>query len=338
LAATLTFDMNYAGNHRVIFGKTAPKKLAPDTYSLGVADAAGNLHTGAASITLVVDNASPAIMSISPASPSGVIGFTAARMATFTIVFSEPMEPAKIPVLKLATTTREITMVFARWLNSTTAEYNNEFAIDTSYPAGIYRYQVTGGADLAANPLNTDGNFTLDVQSKGPAASVKVRSLQSDIFGNTPLTNSHYSTLVNPAGTATIELEYSSTPPLNWPHQLLVYGPTKVNVATLTITALPTMYVASFPGDPASWTPSAPPGLDGHYSFKLVDKLGNIGPENGYLNRTLYLDRASATIDTRLFNDGNRGTTVSSVLYYSPRQSGSATITLTTLASDSIRM
>ncbi|GAB1352973.1 hypothetical protein MASR1M12_17060 [Erysipelotrichia bacterium] len=332
LAATQTFAMAYTGSHRVTFGKTAPNNLAPDTYSLGVADAAGNLHTGAASITLVVDNASPTILSINP---STVIGITAARMATFTVVFSEPMEPAAIPVLKLATTTREITMLFARWLNSTTAEYNNQFAIDTSYPAGIYKYQITGGADLAANPLNTAGNFSLDVQSKGPAASVKILSFQSEIFGATQLTNSHYSTLVPPAGTATVQLTYSSTPPLNWPHLLLVYSPAKVHVATLTINQAG--YIASFPGDPASWT-SAGPTADGHYSFKLVDNLGNIGPETGYLNRTLYLDRASATIDTRLFNDGNRGTTVSSILYYSPRQSGSATITLTTLASDSIRM
>ncbi len=340
--ATATLDMTRSSNYSVSFGRSLPPTLAPGTYSLRVTDAAGNMHTGSGSITLRVDNTPPTIATISPSMPLGVIGITAAGMATFTVTFSEPMDNMASPTLELATSSRTILMDFIGWADTTiatTAYFVNRYAIDVLHPAGVYSYRITNPEtvrDLAANPLNPAGSFSLNVQSKGPAASVDILSFQSDIFGITPLTNSHYSTLVAPAGTATIQLAYSGAP-LNWPHQLLVYSPTKVNVATLTID--PALHTADFPGDLASWTASASPALDGHYYFKLVDNLGNIGPETGYLDRSLYLDRASATVNTLTFNDGGFGILSGGIRYFSPvALKGSATGTLTTLATDSIRL
>lgn len=338
--ATTTLDMTRSSNYSVSFGRSLPPTLAPGTYSFRVTDAAGNMHTGSESITLRVDNASPTVTAIEP---STVIGITAARMATFTVTFSEPMDNMASPTLELATSSRTIPMDFIGWADTTvatTAYFVNRYAIDVLHPAGVYNYRITNPEtvrDLAANPLNPAGSFSLDVQSKGPAASVDILSFQSDIFGINPLNNSHYSTLVAPAGTATIQLTYSSLPPLNWPHQLLVYSPAKVNIATLTID--PALYTADFPGDLASWSSPTGPAVDGHYSFKLVDNLGNIGPETGYLNHTLYLDRASATVETLTFNDGGFGIASGSIRYFSPAAlNGSATVTLTTLATDSIRL
>lgn len=337
--ATATLDMTRSSNYSVSFGRSVPPTLAPGTYSLRVTDAAGNMHTGSGSITLRVDNASPTVTAIEP---STVIGITAARMATFTVTFSERMDNMASPTLELATSSRIIPMDFVGWADATvatTAYFVNRFDIDFLHPAGVYNYRITNPGtvrDLAANPLNPAGNFSLDVQSKGPAAPVTVLSLQPDIFGSSVLENSHYSTLVDPSGSASVRLDYSSQPPLNWPHQLLVYSPDKTLVATLAIDA--TSYIAEFPGNSASWANLSGPDADGHYSFKLIDNLGNIGPETGYLNRTLYLDRASATVETLTFNDGGFGIASAGIRYFSPILNGSATVTLTTLATDSIRL
>jgi len=337
--ATATLDMTRSSNYSVSFGRSLPPTLAPGTYSLRVTDAAGNMHTGSESITLRVDNASPTVTAIEP---STVIGITAARMATFTVTFSERMDNMASPTLELATSSRIIPMDFVGWADATvatTAYFVNRFDIDVLHPAGVYNYRITNPGtvrDLAANPLNPAGNFSLDVQSKGPAAPVTVLSLQPDIFDSSVLENSHYSTLVDPSGSASVRLDYSSQPPLNWPHQLLVYSPDKTLVATLAIDA--TSYIAEFPGNSASWANLSGPDADGHYSFKLIDNLGNIGPETGYLNRTLYLDRASATVETLTFNDGGFGIASAGIRYFSPILNGSATVTLTTLATDSIRL
>lgn len=337
--ATTTVDMTRSSSYSTTFGSNLPPILAPGTYSIGIADAAGNLHTGLATLSLTVDNASPTVLAIQP---STVIGITAARMATFTVTFSERMDNTVMPLLELATSSRVIAMDFVGWADTTiatTAYYVNRFDIDVLHPSGIYTYRITNPGsvrDLAANPLNPAGNFTLDVQSKGPAAPVTVLSLQPDIFGSSVLQNSHYSTLVDPSGSASVRLDYSSIPPLNWPHQLLVYSPDRINVATLAIDA--GSYIAEFPGNLASWTIPTGPDRDGHYAFRIIDDLGNIGPETGYLDRTLYLDRASATVNTLTFNDGGFGIASAGIRYFSPIVNGSATITLTTAATDSIRL
>lgn len=332
--ATSTVSMNYlgSGKYDAAFGTG----LIEDGYAIGLADAAGNLQTGSPSLTLVVDNTAPTVASITP---STVIGNTPARMATFTVFFNEPMEPSAVPTLVLATSTamQTIYMDFTGWVNpaiATAAQFVNRFDIGTTFPSGIYRYSVTGGTDLAANALNfaPATPFTLDVQSQGPAASIDISTLQPAIYDTKVLKNAPYSTLVN--SSASIQLTYNSGP-FNTPHSLLVYGPTGAHVATF---ALDAANGATFPGAPADWFNGTGPVSDGRYSFRLRDSLGNIAPAGGYMNRSLYLDTASATITAFNFNDKNTGIATGGITYYAPKLAGSATVTLISLATDSLRL
>ncbi|HNX77022.1 MAG TPA: hypothetical protein PKM56_15165, partial [Candidatus Rifleibacterium sp.] len=334
LVATATFAMTHqgSGNYSGDFGTS----LSDGVYAIGLTDAAGNLHTGAASLALVVDNNDPTVAAISP---STIIGNTPARMATFTVMFAEPMDATVIPTLTLATTTAQQTifMEFVEWADpaiATTARFINQAAIGTSYPSGIYHYKVTGGTDLAGNPLNFAPAipFSLDVQSQGPAAALAINTLQPAIFGNLVLKNAPYSTLVN--SSASLQLTYNSGP-FNTPHQLLVFNPAGLHVATLSLDA---GNVATFPGDAADWFNNSGPVGDGRYTFRLADALGNIAPLSGYMNPGLDLDTASASVTSFTFNDKGFGIATGGVIYYSPARAGSATITLKTPVTDSLRL
>ncbi|MDD3149085.1 MAG: hypothetical protein PHD82_17485, partial [Candidatus Riflebacteria bacterium] len=334
LLATETFALTHlgSGNYQGSFGTTLDQAV----YALGIVDAAGNLHTGLSYTALVVDNTAPTVTAVLP---DTVIGNTPATLATFTVTFSEPMEPSIVPVLTLATTTamQTIYMDFVGWDDpaiATTARFVNRFDIGTTYPSGAYNYRVDGGSDLAGNPLNFAPAvpFSVDVQAQGPAAALKIYTLQPAIFGSTLLENVAYSTLVN--SSASIHLTYNSGP-FNTPHQLRVYNPAGNYVATLSLNA---GNVATFPGDLAGWLNGTGPDTDGIYSFRLMDALGNIAPASGYMDRKLYLDRTAASISTFNFNDGGHGIATGGIIYYSPAVAGSATVTLTSLATDSLRL
>lgn len=338
-AATSTFAMTRNGNYSFSFAQLTQQVREPGSYSLGIVDAAGNMHTGSPSLELWVDNASPTVVSINP---DTVIGNSPAESLTFTVSFSELMDITTQPTLKLATTTasvspKEITLTFVAWQDATTAEFTNSGAISETYTPGTYDYQIANCNDLAGNQVESVTGITLNVQPRGPYADITILTLQP-AFDPAEFVNMPYSMLVDPlpAGSATIQLRYAGDTAFNAPHNLLVFNQSDEPVAMLPITIAGATGTVIFPGDQLAWAGGAYPTdtTNGSYSFRIIDSLMNAGAT---ATQRLVLDNASATVSNFIFNDGDRGIWDSGIRYYS-RNSGSATVTIETDSFDAQRL
>ncbi len=316
-------------NYTSSFGKY----LAENTYTIYIADEAGNLHTNTAPLMLVVDDTPPEIESIIPG-PTDMVANTPIGMATFTVKFAELMDTTITPILVLATSTMnaQIDMKFVGWGEDLmTASFTNSVNIVSTYPVGIYNYRVMDAKDLAGNVIgNTPDSFTTDVQPKGPGVSnLTILTLQPDISDEV-FENKAYNPIKYNAGdeaSVTFKLDYVSGP-FNTPHQLLVYDESNNNIATLSVTA-------ANPGF-ANWNGGDIPTTDATYFFKITDDLSNISPETGYLEWTFKVDTTTPDITAINFDDGGIGQTQGGIRYYSP--SVPATFTVTTTETDDLML
>ena len=311
------------------FGKT----LAENIYTIYIADEAGNLHTNAAPLMLVVDDTAPEIDSIIPG-PMDMVANTPIGMATFTVKFNELMDTTIEPILVLATSTMnaQIDMKFVGWSDDMmTASFTNSVAIVSTYPVGIYNYRVMDAKDLAGNLIgNTPDTFTTDVQPKGPGVSnMTILTLQPDIsddvFENKAYNPIKYNT--GDEASVTFKLDYVSGP-FNTPHSLLVYDEDNNNIATLPVTAANPGYT--------TWDGGDIPTVDATYYFKITDDLSNISPETGYLEWTFKVDTTVPDITAIAFDDGGIGQTSLGIRYYSPTVP--ATFTVTTTETDDLML
>ena len=316
-------------NYTSSFGKS----LAENIYTIYIADEAGNLHTNAAPLMLIVDDTAPEIDSIIPG-PTDMVANTPIGMATFTVKFKELMDTTVAPTLVLATSTMnaQIDMQFVGWGDDLmTASFTNSVAIVSTYPVGIYNYRVINAQDLAGNVIgNTPDTFTTDVQPKGPGVSnLTILTLQPDISDNV-LENKAFNPIKYNSGneaSVTFKLDYVSGP-FNTPHQLLVYDEANNNIATLPVTAANPGY--------ANWDGGDIPTTDATYYFKITDDLSNISPETGYLEWTFKVDTTVPNVTAIAFDDGGIGQTKGGIRYYSP--SVPATFTVTTTETDDLTL
>ncbi|MBF0501131.1 MAG: hypothetical protein HQM09_13410 [Candidatus Riflebacteria bacterium] len=333
--STTTWNLASAtpGDYSGIFGSN----LADGMYGLSIVDAAGNPATGDASRTIIVDRISPTVVGVTPAI---AIGGTPMRNTTFSVAFSERMDPNVIPTLELATTTPDvpaISMAFTGWdnpANAMNALFVNAVDINSTYPAGTYTYNVSGGTDLARNLAAPSSTVCVNVQSQGPVADFSVLTTQPGIFAGVVL-NQPFSPLVSAGASASISLTYQGGP-FNAPHRLIVFDDTDRFVATLSVpTANPTQVV--FPNAGSFWAAGTYPGNNvgpRAYHFKLLDRFGNFSAD--YVG-TLTYDTRIPTVTTFAFDDGGRGLTVGGVKRYSPAF-GPASITVTSDATDTLRL
>lgn len=310
-----------------VYSVSTGNLLTNGTYTLTIVDLAGNIGTGAAIRTLVVDNMPPTVLAVNP---SGLIGNSPIGGTTFSVVFAEMMDasPALAPTLTLATSTATITMTFVGWhdpLVATTAYFTNAVEIASSMPTGFYNYSVSGGRDLAGNNLlaPSAGSFKVEIQTKGPFAVIDVQTTQPHIYTTTPPNLSW-----NPAfGPATFNLDYAAGP-FNTPHSLEFYDSGDTLVETLPIP----------PTDPASINYPATPLTTGVYRFKIRDAANNVS--GSYLPNPFYIDIDAPVISNPIavISNGIASDTGAGLInFYSPT-AGNANFIATTTANEELIM
>ncbi|HOY66153.1 MAG TPA: hypothetical protein PLP29_04640 [Candidatus Ozemobacteraceae bacterium] len=313
--------------------------MAPGSYTFFFADLAGNIASGNAAIThVIVDNTAPQLASATPVS----IGALAARAATFTLIFDEPMQTATTPTVLLATTGMSIALeptpdAAGCWLSSTTCQFTNTAAVPSNLsPQGGYDYVVSNALDYAGNPAVS--SLQISIYSKAPAATLDVRTHQPPLTGTQPLTNAPFSYPVS--GAASLTFHYAAGP-FNLPHELRMYNAGGIQVATYTV---PANVDAEIPLslDIASWTTA--PGVaeatgPAVFTFRLVDGHGNLSADllsSGGATASMTYDSKPASVTA--FTFGDIGIASGGIRYYSPAVSGNTTITLTTDATDTQRL
>ncbi len=334
LAMTHSSALNYTVSHGV--------NLANGSYTLTIIDAAGNPAPAFTAKEFVVDNARPNVVAITP---SDLIGNCGAGAMNFRVAFSEPMDASAVntPVLQLATSTAGtiIPMTFVKWEDpdlATTAVFMNTNAIDTSLPTGTYTYRLTGGVDLAQNSIIpvADGQFNVEIMTKGPFATIYTLTDQTHIYGPTSALVSNGA--FNPAygnGSATIRIDYPSGQ-FSSPHTLGIYDAANSDnqVATYAI-PLGDPVEISFTGASGTWN-----AVDGTYKFKILDGAGNLS--GSFLPTSLVYDTIVPDITAIKLKNSNSIATVTAAYpglawYYSPVQA-SATFEFTTTATDSVKL
>ncbi len=333
-------------NHSVTTGAS----LVTGQYTFSFADLAGNFAGGTAStVRVIADSTAPTVASATPIS----MGAVAAGGATFTITFSEPMNPdlSYIPAVSIATTTvggtTRITLAPTPlsadcWISSTTCRFTNTTAITAGItPQGAWDYVVSGARDYAGNQnaVPASGSLQVSLYSQAPSATLNVWTQQPLLTGATWLANQPFSSPAN-NGAASLTIAYA-VGPFNTPHTLQMYNSSNIQVATYS---LPAAAVTDIPLtlDAASWTSA--PGLaeavgPNTYRFRIVDNLNNL---TGELNAAAGII-ASLTYDSRPasitgFVFGDTGIASGGIKYYSPAVSGNTTITLSTNATDPQRL
>ncbi|MFZ2959138.1 MAG: Ig-like domain-containing protein [Candidatus Ozemobacteraceae bacterium] len=302
-------------------------------YAIAARD--NSLPTGfsQASDTLLIDSQSPNAVGVTPAD---VIGQTPAGMGEFHVSYDEGMDPDLTykPTLQLATTGVTLSFTFKNWDVDGTALFTNVQTITASTPNGVWNYIVSGGRDLAGNPLAVVGNFPIEMHSQGPAPLFTTWTRQP-VLSLDVLKNQPFSPLVGD-GSATIQLDYTSDPTFI-PHFVQVFNPSGALVATFPTQGFNPL-ISNFPNASSLWKTGTFPGLNQGpilYKFRVIDDIEN--QTVGYLNGGLTYDSAPPDITGFYFDDLNRGITVDGVKYYSPAL-GSATISVKTDALDILRL
>ncbi|MBF0410847.1 MAG: Ig-like domain repeat protein [Candidatus Riflebacteria bacterium] len=352
-AATVSIDSDSSDAHRMLIASntlmfpsiiqmtangnthaaTLDTSIQECIATITFADHAGNKGYGAgATMTLRVDRTSPVVTA---ASPSTRIGNANAEYVVFDITFSEPMQTASAPDVRLELGSSIIQLKPASaspWKNPFTCRLTNRDPIN-NVAIGTYTYMVWGGKDYAGNE-NLPSNHKLYVNASAPNAPFTLLSRQPAIFTDL-LENQPFSTSVGD-GSATMRFDISEESLGAAPHRVLVYDAAMTQIATLPVTVGSPGY-AIFPGQSSSWASNKFPqngtGPLG-YNVKLIDALGNTS--SIVLGNVVY-DSKSAIISNFIFDDSERGLTVSGVKYYSPVL-GSAKITVETNATDSQRL
>ncbi|OIP21218.1 hypothetical protein AUK22_11885 [bacterium CG2_30_54_10] len=338
LTPTPDLTQSSVGTYTVDFGLS----YGLGTYTLSVADAAGNLHTGTAPLTLQIEATQPAVLTISPQSPPNVQGPGFANGATFTVTFSEPMDSSVMPTLELGNGVSTITMTIGTWSSTaiaTTVTFLNSVAIlNPAFPTGTYTFLIAGGRDRAGNLLDTNipaAYRELYVQTSGPTPNITIYTAQPEVFvGIASVANNSFSPLVSP-GIATFSITDNGYQSPGDHVLMILNGATQVGTLTFTPPATPgnievgtssIPFWTTFEGG-ASFGPAT-------YSIRLRDQFGNESP---YGLASLTFDSLPATLISFNLSDGGHGITSDSVRYYSPRF-GNASISLGTTATDPQRL
>lgn len=318
--------------------------LTNGTYTLTIVDMAGNIGTGSASKLLIVDNAAPTVLSVTPAD---AIGNSPAGATQVRVTFSEPMDAtaALQPALSIATTSATIAMTFQSWadpLIASTAIFVNTSAITSAVPVGTYTYRVTGGRDLAGNALTptVDGTHRVMVYSDGPFARIDLTSNQSHIYPPAEGLRTNYA--FNPEyalGVATLTINYAGGP-FTTPHDLQFYNSVGTLVGTYTGIPETNPAIISFSaGASYTWDIGQTPGLATNetYQFKIVDNMGTVS--GGFLPNNLRYDTIDPDVTSIALGLPGIATDTGAGLawYYSPAV-GNATFTVVTSNNDVMRL
>ncbi|MBF0407401.1 MAG: hypothetical protein HQM10_08605 [Candidatus Riflebacteria bacterium] len=318
--------------HQVIFGGSMAESVATITF----ADTAGNISTGSpASLSLKVDKTQPSVVTASPSLP---IGVKEAFAGIFDITFSEPMQQGVIPAVTLEKSGTVIQMqaVTNPWKSLYTCRFTNLYPIK-DLPIGTYTYFVSGARDYAGLD-NLPSTKEVYVYSTNSSSTVTIFTKQPTI-SNSILVDTPFSTVVGD-GSATIQLEFSPDILSAAPFSLIVCETGGAIVATLSVPAgNPTNVI--FPGSSAVWKSGKFPASNTgpvNYSLKLYDSFGNLSTSL----KTLVFDSKSPSISAFTISDGGGIATLSpdlskTVRYHSPLL-GKATVSLSTNASDSLRI
>ncbi len=338
--STLTLTQSPARHYSTTFGYS-PAPLGNGLYTLSVVDAAGNLHLGSPSLNLVVDTDPPTVMSCAPVSPPSVQGPAAAFGATFTVTFSEPMDRAAPPTLELFAGSTIVAMASPTWAdpnNATTARFLNLTAISRpAIPTGTYTYRLTGGRDLAGNPLNTTipAPGELYIQTTGPTPDVVAWTNQPLVFGSVNRSTDPFSPLVQPPGVATFAITYATAQTAGT-HELILFNGA-LPVATFAYTCPVTPGIVEVSTDTTSWLAIIPPNAGpATFTAWVRDQYGNLSETS---RGTLTYDSRPATISQIVFTTAGHGIATGGIQYYSPRF-GAFTLSLTTnpTATEPLRM
>jgi flagellar hook assembly protein FlgD/methionine-rich copper-binding protein CopC len=321
--ATETISLNSLGakQYAINFGRGYPD----GDYQLYIYDKAGNLQAAPPALRLHIDNTPPEVLSIIP---NTIIGNTPAQAATFTVTFTEPIDPRIAPTLTLATSSAVIGMQLIGWSDDyRVASFTNLNAIDATMPAGDFFYKASGGYDFSGNRLKlleNDPSFKLNVQAAGPVAHNDIVSYQSEVFGAEKVNNLAVNLGKNIAeyGSIAIELDYNGGR-LNTPHELLIYNSDKELVKTLNVPDNEGNKVEVKIEEELA---------DGTYSFRLKDNLDNEGAQ---LLNLLVVDSAAPVVSSFIFND-DKGSFVDGTYYFSQALSANGELSVTT-TSDSLK-
>jgi hypothetical protein len=319
------------------YGLATGSGLPEDLYTFFVADAAGNEGIGGGSSTLLVrtDSTRPLVAFATPTSP---IGAKAANAVVFEIRFDEPMNPASMPTVALATSTPPTTIRLwgGTWVSSTTVQMTNQDPIAATIPQGSYDYVVSGGRDYAGN-LNVvpaSGSLTITILSQGPAFIATLAGYQRAVTGASLLYDRPFSPFIDPApATAELRISYTSGP-FSPDHEILVFDPFGTHVATHTLTIPIGATAATFTVD-ATFFGIPAPGAVGPstFSYRLRDALGNL---SDLPDRTVVYDGLEPNLDA--FSLANAASLFEGVYYTNPTR-GAVTASLhATNANDALRL
>ncbi|MBF0543652.1 MAG: hypothetical protein HQM08_04425 [Candidatus Riflebacteria bacterium] len=310
-----------------------PVSIGECVATITFADPAGNIALGTgATFSLKIDRTPPIVI---VASPSSRLGGADAEGKLFEITFSEPMQPAFVPDVRLELNSSIIQLKplgTNPWKNPYTCRFTNRDPI-RGVAVGTYTYMVWTGKDYAGNE-NLPASQQVYINSSGAIPPLTVLTKQPVVFPGV-LINQPFSTLVGD-GSASIKLDFASESLGAAPDQLLVFDNSQNQVATLPISA-GTPGFAAFPGQFGYWASGKFPSSNigpVEYSFLVLDALGNVSSTTV---GKLVFDSKPAVMSNFTFDDGGRGLTISGVKYYSPAL-GSATITMQSDATDSQRL
>ncbi|RCK80286.1 MAG: hypothetical protein OZSIB_3468 [Candidatus Ozemobacter sibiricus] len=328
--STLAMTQSPARHYSVDFGYT-PAPLSNGLYTLSVVDAAGNLHLGSPSLQLIVDTDPPSVLSCSPISPPAVQGPAPSFGATFTVIFSEPLDRAAPPTLELFAGATVVAMASPTWADpniATTARFLNLTPIvRPTIPTGTYTYRLTGGRDLAGNPLNTTipAPGQLYIQTAGPTPTVVTLTNQPLVFGSALRSTDPFSPLVQPPGVATFVITYTTSQAVGT-HSLLLFNGS-IPVATFLYDCPAGPATVEVSTDSANWLAIIPPNAGpATFTIWIRDQYGNLSDTS---RGTLTYDSRPATISQIVFTTAGHGIATGGVQYYSPRF-GPFTLSLTT--------
>lgn len=330
--ATMTVGSNLEG---LTLTSTFGKELEENLYLLAFADEAGNLATGLSQKFIVADNTPPTVISVTPG-PSDEVANCDIGMATFTVVFNELMDTTKTPFLSIATASKKIATSFVGWgSDGMTASFTNAEIINSQIPAGEYKYVITGAKDMTGHQMNTTpATCTTIIWPAGPGvSSLTISALMPDLDENIVENRSYnpdkYKTgYGDNAASVTFKVDYVNTPTYD-PHKLVIYDSSDNEIASLSI-------VITGRTGTTIWNAADMPLTDGNYSFRMLDKLGNYFPENGYLDQTFTIDTTEPNITSVAVEDGNIGMVIDGIKYYSP--SVPATFTVTTSETEELQL
>ncbi len=253
-----------------VFGHEGPTLIASYVYDRTLQSDTTVTGFTTASESFIIDNVAPTVTDSGPI----LLGKMEAGRDDFYVDYSETMDTNINPSLTLATGATTISLTFNRWENADTrAIFTLDEAITPSTINGTWTYQISGGQDLAANPLVSTFSYTL-IQSevvKIVADSIKLNSIRNTMDINTVVVDKPLNFDVSPDYTE-ISFKYQSEDIKNLPHTMCFYNVADEQIGSATITQDGVNATASFNVGDFSSVPTTNTTIN----IKIIDIAENL--------------------------------------------------------------